>query len=454
MTQSIDTFSSFDKLPPWDGRAILLVDLDAFFASVEQLDHPEWRGKPVIVGGDRDKRGVVSTCSYEARAFGVRSAMASAVAARLCPDAIWTHGNFKRYNEVSAHVMDILLAESPLLQQVSIDEAFLDVSPGRFSKEHPVAIAGRIRKRVEALGVTCSVGVGTSKTVAKIASDMDKPNGITAVFPGTEASFLAPLPVRALSGIGKQTASRLKKMGVSTLGEVAVLDNAAAKALFGVNANSMRERCRGIDPVEVETEREVKSVSNEMTFSSDISRSAEVEQCVRMLAAKVGRRLRRKGLAGHTVALKAKYEDRSIKTARQALPCSTDDENVFVPALMELVPKLWSPGVHLRLLGVAISGFSERSEQLGLFDGLGPEGADAGSPPNAQTATAMPKTTKPAAASKLQKKAVGTRDRRKLIEATDKVKNRFGDDAVAYGRDLRFKDLGTGTAPQKKDEYN
>ena len=171
-------------LPPWEGPAILLVDLDAFFASVEQLDHPAWRGKPVIVGGDADAHGVVSTCSYEARAFGVRSAMASSLARALCPEAIWTHGHFHRYREVSAAIMAILRDETPHVQQVSIDEAFMDVTPTAVNTEHPVLVAQRIQERVAALGVTCSIGVGTSKSVAKIASDRDKPRGAPPGFWG------------------------------------------------------------------------------------------------------------------------------------------------------------------------------------------------------------------------------------------------------------------------------
>lgn len=169
----------------WDGPAIGLLDLDAFFASVEQLDHPEWRGRPLIVGGSPDRRGVVSTASYEARRYGVHSAMPSATAARLCPDAIWTQGNFPRYREVSAQVMDVLLQETPLVEQVSIDEAFFDVTPGRYSKESPVAICRRVIERVSELGVTCSIGIGVNKTVAKIASEREKPRGLTVVMPGT-----------------------------------------------------------------------------------------------------------------------------------------------------------------------------------------------------------------------------------------------------------------------------
>ena len=194
----------------WSGPAVGLLDLDAFFASVEQLDHPAWRGRPVIVGGDADARGVVSTASYEARAFGVRSAMPSAQARRLCPQAIWTHGHFDRYRELSAQVMAILEDETPYVDRVSIDEAFFDVTPGRFSREDPVAICRRISARVASLGITCSIGVGTSKAVSKIASDFDKPHGITVVYPGTERAFLAPLPVGKMSGIGPVAQKQLK----------------------------------------------------------------------------------------------------------------------------------------------------------------------------------------------------------------------------------------------------
>ncbi|NTU88651.1 MAG: DNA polymerase IV [Actinobacteria bacterium] len=422
--------SSFDSsaFPEWESRAILLVDLDAFFASVEQLDHPEWRGLPVIVGGDAQRRGVVSTCSYEARRFGVHSAMPSITAQRLCPNAIWTHGDFKRYNEISGKVMDILRDESPLLQQVSIDEAFLDVTPGRYFKEHPVVIANRIRRRVEDLGITCSIGVGSSKTVAKIASDCDKPNGITVVFPGTEKIFLSPLPVRSLSGIGAQSEKRLNEKGIKTLGELAVCDPNVLREIFGTNAEIMRNRCIGVDPVEVSVEREVKSVSNEMTFSSDIGEIAEIKEAIALLAAKVGRRLRRKELAGRTIALKMKYSDLTIRTARKSISAATDDETIYLPVLYDLIGELWSVGVKLRLLGVSVSGFDERYEQLTLLD----------------TENEI----------RVNEDLASMSSQRKLIEATDKVKDRFGDEAVRYGRELRFKDRDTGTAPQSKDEFH
>lgn len=417
--------NSFDPmtLVPWKGRAILLVDLDAFFASVEQLDHPEWRGKPVIVGGDPDKRGVVSTASYEARVFGVHSAMASAIAARLCPDAIWTHGNFKRYSEMSDKVMGILLDESPLLQQVSIDEAFLDVTPGQYMGDNPVLIAHRIQDRVAELGITCSIGIGTSKTIAKIASDMDKPRGITVVYPGSECQFLSPLPVRTMSGIGKQTEKKLHELGVTMLGELAELEDSAAHAIFGINADLMRNRCRGIDPSPVETSSDVKSVSNEMTFSADIRTREEIADALLMISSRVGRRLRRKGLSGNTVTLKMKYDDLSVRTARRPLPHSTDDESVFGPVLLDLIDELWSPGMAVRLLGAGISGFEDRSEQLTLLEDTA-----------ARTHT--------------------SEERRALIEASDAIKGKFGDDILHTGRDLKFKDRSTGTAPQNKDQFH
>ena len=237
---SASELASLDVLAPWHGRAILLVDLDAFFASVEQLDHPAWRGKPVVVGGDPTKHGVVSTCSYEARKFGVRSAMASSMAARLCPDAIWTEGHFSRYREMSDKIMSIIGDETPFVQQVSIDEAFADVTPNSVNVEHPVRIAQRIQSRVEELGVTCSIGVGTTKAIAKMASDMDKPRGLTVVYPGSEQSFLRPLPVRLLSGIGAASEKTLKTYGIETLGQLADADEALIAHILGKNGKDMQ----------------------------------------------------------------------------------------------------------------------------------------------------------------------------------------------------------------------
>ena len=349
-------------LQPWEGPAILLVDLDAFFASVEQLDHPEWRGRPVIVGGSADRRGVVSTASYEARRFGVHSAMPSATARRLCPDAIWTRGNFARYREMSAQVMAILGGETPLVEQVSIDEAFFDVTPGRFSRESPIAICRRVQERVAALGVTCSIGLGVNKTVAKIASEREKPRGLTAVLPGTERAFLAPLPVGAMSGVGPATQERLRKMGIRTLGELSRADEGELERVFGVLGPRMALRAAGLERSAVAAAAapdEVKSVSNERTFSEDLTERDQIRAGIAHVSEMVGRRLRRKGLRGHTVTLKVKYDATHARTAQRALPEPTDDERVFGRVAAALLDELWQPGMRVRLLGVGVSGFGE-----------------------------------------------------------------------------------------------
>jgi DNA polymerase-4 len=393
---------------PWIGRAILHVDLDAFFAAVEQLDHPEWRGKPVIVGGDPGRRGVVSTCSYEARAFGVRSAMSSARAAMLCPDAIWTHGSFDRYHEVSSAVRAIFADESPRVQPVSIDEAYLDVTPGTYSTEHPVAVARRIRARVAELGVTCSVGVSASKSVAKIASDHDKPDGLTVVCPGDEAAFLAPLPVRAMPGIGPKSAEHLEQLGLRTLGDIAALDDATSRQVLGSHGTVLVTRARGLDVRDVHDNASVKSVSNERTFATDVRTPEEIDSALAGLAAKVGRRLRGKGLAGRTVTVKLRFSDFSTKTVRRTVTVPADDERVFLPIARELIRSAWSPGIGLRLLGVGISGFDDKAVQLDLLS----------SPDEA------PKTLQP-------------EERERLVRGIDAVKERFGDAAVRFGREVK-----------------
>ena len=411
----------------WNTTAILLVDLDAFFASVEQLDHPGWRGKPVIVGGDPDRHGVVATASYEARAFGVRSAMASSMARELCPDAIWASGRFSRYRELSGSVMDILRDETPHVQQVSIDEAFLDVTPNAVNTESPVSVARRIQARVAQLGITCSIGVGTSKTVAKIASDRDKPRGLTVVYPGRERAFLAPLRVRELSGVGPSAERRLAAMGIHTLGELADADPVELERVFGKNGRVMYLRANGGDDAPVESDEEVKSVSNEVTFAQDLTTRKDIDAALFGIAAKVGRRLRRKGLRGSTVAVKLRTADRTVRSAQCAMPDPTDDENLFSGYLGNLVDELWSPGISVRLLGVAVTGFEREDspEQLSL---LCEEPEDA--------------------AAQVRAKRL-----RGLVEATDAVRERFGEDAIGYGRELRMGGNTTGSASKNPADY-
>jgi len=413
---------------PWPGRAILHVDIDAFFAAVEQLDHPEWRGKPVIVGGAAAGRGVVSTCSYEARRFGVRSAMASARAAQLCPDAVWAPPRFERYQEISQAVFAIFREQTPLVQPVSVDEAFLDVTPGRFAGEDPVEIAARIRARVAELGITCSVGVASSKTVAKIASDFDKPDGLTVVCPGREREFLAPLPVRDMSGIGPKTAERLTSLGVRTLGDLAALDDATAREVLGSHGPGLVSRARGEDDRSVHDNDPVKSVSNERTFAEDVRTPDQVDGALATLSAKVGLRMRRRGLAGRTVTVKLRFADFTTRTVRKTLPTPTADEAVFGPVARGLVREAWSPGVGVRLLGVGLSGFDEKAEQLDLLSLADAAEDDA---PRAK------------------------RDREGLVRGIDAVKEKFGDGAVKYGRDVKApvaEESPTPPLPTDRDE--
>ena len=425
MQTPLDTAASRDQPAPfsWDGPAVGLLDLDAFFASVEQLDHPEWRGRPVIVGGSAERRGVVSTASYEARRFGVHSAMPSATARRLCPQAIWTQGHFDRYREVSAQVMAILGEETPFVEQVSIDEAFFDVTPGRFSRESPVEICRRVQGRVAGLGVTCSIGLGVNKTVAKIASEREKPRGLTVVMPGTERAFLAPLPVGAMSGVGPATQERLRRMGIRTLGELSRADAGELEGAFGVLGPRMAIRAAGLERsrvAESAAPEEVKSVSNERTFSQDLRSREDVTAAVRHIADLVARRLRKRDLAGRTVTLKVKYDATRARSAQRSLGAPTDDERVIGRTALDLLGELWSPGTAVRLLGVGVSGFDEAGPtQLSLFE-----------------AASAP-----------------TGERAALGRVTDALRERFGDDAVSYGHDLRLRERTSDTAPMNKSDF-
>jgi DNA polymerase IV len=388
------------QLTRWQGRAVLHVDMDAFFAAVEQLDHPEWRGRPVIVGGDPARRGVVAAASYEARRFGVRSAMPSARAAALCPDGVWAPARGERYREVSRAVRAILGSFTPHVQPTSIDEAYLDVTPGDHSADDPVDVARRIQAKVDELGVSCSIGLASSKTVAKIASDRDKPHGVTVVRPGEEGAFLAPLPVDLMPGIGSVTAGRLRRLGVATLGHLAALDDATALEIVGSWGPELVARARGIDPRPVRDNPPAKSVSNERTFAEDAHTAADVRSSIAALADKVAGRLREKGLCGRTVTLKIRYGDFSTRTVRRTLPVPTDAREPLLETALDLLDTVWSPGVGVRLLGVGASGFDERVVQMGLFE-------DA----------------------ELRDPTPG-----KLAQSIDEVRRRFGPDALLLGR--------------------
>ncbi len=354
-------------MPVTRGATILHVDLDAFFAAVEQRDHPELRGRPVIVGGRPGDRGVVSAASYEARRFGVRSAMPLRTAAALCPDGVFVPVRGDRYGEVSREFMSILRRSTPLVEQISIDEAFLDVAGTQALHGSPERIAEAIRLvvRVE-LGLTVSVGVASTRLVAKIASDLRKPDGLVVVPLGTEAEFLAPLPIWRLWGVGEQTRRGLADYGVQTIGDLAVLPTDVLIRRFGAHGVTLGDRARGIDPATVGNEEVARSVSHEHTFDSDTRDPEVLERTLLALAEGVGTRLRDGGVKAATVGVKIRDSSFATHTRQRTLPVPTDQvDEIFRVALALARPEIRA--IQVRLLGVAASNLTER-EQLSLFD--------------------------------------------------------------------------------------
>jgi DNA polymerase-4 len=340
--------------PVFPPRAILHLDLDAFYAAVEVLEDPDLAGKPVVVGGNPQGRGVVVSASYPARAFGVRSAMPAARALALCPGAIVLPARHRLYRDYSRRVMEILHRTVPLVEQTSVDEAFLDLTGEIADWQAAVGEAQRLQKRVrEEVGLSASLGVATNKLVAKVASDRDKPGGLTVVRPGEEEAFLAPLPVRVLWGVGPVTARKLEGMGVTTVGELARLPQAELQARFGRQGAALARQARGIDERPLHTEHEPKSVSQERTFAADLSDLDALKQQLWKLSQGLGRRLKRAGLATGTVAIKLRYADFTTLTRQMALVMPTDDEQEIYRAALVLLRRVWQPGRAVRLLGVA-----------------------------------------------------------------------------------------------------
>jgi DNA polymerase-4 len=346
---------------------ILHADLDAFYASVEQLDRPELRGKPVVVGGPPQSRGVVTTASYEARPFGVRSAMPMSRALRLCPQAIRVNPRFDRYAEVSRQVMAIFRSVTPLVEPMSLDEAFLDVTQQAESAGGPDALAREIKRRVKAeTGLTVSVGVATNKSVAKIASDMQKPNGLVFVRRGQEARFLAPLPVRALPGIGPRAEEALKAAGIQTIGQIAQADRGLLQRLFGSRAGMLQAVARGLDDRPLETYHERKSVGAENTFPRDLPDGPELRDELRRLATGVAGHLRRKGLRARTVAVKLRYSNFKTITRQRSLPEATDDLDQVLTQANSLLDAVLEEGDRFRLLGIHVTNLvGETREEAG-----------------------------------------------------------------------------------------
>lgn len=348
-------------------RTILHVDLDAFFAAVEQRDHPELRGRPVIVGGRPTDRGVVSAASYEARAFGVHSAMPLRTAAALCPNGVFLPVRGAVYAAVSREVMAILRRYTPLVEPVSIDEAFLDVTASLALFGSGEVIARRIKAAIRAeTKLTASVGAATSKLVAKIASDLRKPDGLVVVPPGEEAAFLAPLPVERLWGVGPRTAAVLREVGVRTIGDLTRLPDALLERRLGRHGPILRQRALGIDPEPVVPSRPPKSIGHEHTFDVDTADPEVIEATLLALAEGVAGRLRASGRRAGTIAVKIRDAQFRTITRQAHLAEATDlAEPIWRAALALVRPEV--RGVRVRLLGISAEQL-EAATQLGLFD--------------------------------------------------------------------------------------
>ncbi len=355
-------------------RAIIHFDLDAFYASVEQKRDPSLVGRPVIVGGGSDAegravigRGVVSAASYEARAFGVRSAMPLGTALRMCPQAVVVPVDFVAYRAASAEVFAIVRDYTPVIEPLSLDEAYLDVTGSQRRFGPPEAIAAAIRDRIDAeVGLNASFGIAATKVVAKVASDLEKPRGFVVVPPGMEAARLAPLPLRTLPGLGPATEAALNGLGITTLGGLAALaPDIVTRRIGQAQGRGVWERAQGRDDSEVVVPSQPKSVSREETFGSDVADAADLRRRIRELGADVAQRLRAQDLRGHTVALKLRYSDFTTLSRQHSLESATDVEFAIVSAAVSLFDQLWS-GAPVRLLGVGMSGFDD-SAQLDLF---------------------------------------------------------------------------------------
>ncbi|WP_369257456.1 DNA polymerase IV [Geodermatophilus amargosae] len=360
--------------------SVLHLDLDAFFAAVEQRDKPSLRGRPVVVGGTGG-RGVVATASYEARAYGARSAMSTAEARRRCPaGTAFLGGRFGAYRRTSEVVMGLLGEVSPLVEPVSIDEAYVDLAavPGRdLSVDGVTALARDLKARIaEATGgVTGSVGIGSSKLMAKLASDLDKPDGLVVVAPGTELDVLHPLPVTRLGGVGPATAERLRQVGVATVAQLAAKSLPDLVALAGrAHGTGLYQLARADDDRPVVAEREAKSVSQESTFERDLTDLAELNRLIDSMATRVGERLRSSALSGRTVTLKLRRYDFTTMTRSQTLPQPTDDARQVASIARRLLAEAGTGG-GLRLIGVGVSGLSQYA-QGDLFAVEGPAPAE------------------------------------------------------------------------------
>src|SRR4051812_7987899 len=355
-------------------RTIFHVDMDAFFVSVEELYDPSLKGKPVVVGGQRDERGVVSAASYEARKFGVHSAMPLRTAAKHCPHAIFVDGHPARYRECSEKVFHVLGAFSPQVEMASIDEAYLDMTGTERLHGPFIRAADSLHRRMKSeTGLNCSVGIGSSRLIAKVSSAQAKPNGVLWIVPGQEAKFLAPLDVREIPGVGKVMESHLHALGINKVGDLARLEESELDERFGKWGLALAGKARGEDAggwfdSEVGVDLDAKSVSHEHTYNDDTADAAQLESTLMRLCEMVGRRLREAKFHARTVQLKLRYKDFTTITRAHSLETPTQLDTEIFEQIRVLFRKNWKRGIPIRLVGVHTSSFEEHPEQMGLID--------------------------------------------------------------------------------------
>jgi len=362
-------------------RTILHIDLDAFYCAVEETRNTDLRGKAFAVGGRPEERGVVASCSYAARRMGVRSAMPMAKALRLSPGLIIVSSRHSLYSEVSRQVMERLHDLTPLVEQISIDEAFLDISEIR---EPPETVARKLQSRIrDELQLPCSIGIASNKMVAKIATEVGKslalreikakgevkpPNAVTVVPFGEEAAFLSPLPADMLWGVGPKTFARLEGLGIHTIGDIAKWPESEMIRMFGENGRDLARHSKGIDERPITTEHETKSISQEITYSKDVRDDTVLQKTLHEMSAEVGAQLRRNNLVGKTIKLKIRWPDFTTLTRQTTLNQATDQDLEIEKTALGLLKSVRKPNQAVRLIGVGVTGLGQPIRQLGLWD--------------------------------------------------------------------------------------
>jgi DNA polymerase IV len=356
-------------------RTIFHVDMDAFFVSVEELYDPSLKGKAVVVGGQRNERGVVSAASYEARKFGVHSAMPLRTAAKHCPHAIFVDGHPERYRECSEKVFKVLSAFTPQLEMASIDEAYLDLTGTERLHGPPLKAANSLHLRMKSeTGLNCSVGIGSSRLIAKVSSGQAKPNGLLWILPGEESRFLAPLDVREIPGVGKVMETHLHSLGIKKVGDLARLEESELSQRFGKWGLALAGKARGEDAggwfdSEVGADMDAKSISHEHTYNEDTADPVRLESTLMRLSEMVGRRLREADFHARTVQLKLRYKDFTTITRAHTLASATQLDTEIFEQIRALFRSNWKKGSEVRLLGVQVSSFGTQAAQMDLLDG-------------------------------------------------------------------------------------